>query len=331
MKKLLSVILAAALVLLSIPVSAAPISPCDEGLSLSATELVLPMFSSSTGERLRVYYDGELVPASYFTWSSTDTSVVTVNSQGSLTAVAPGTATVIVSDESSSAECVITVVEDDDFTRIADLPFTSLALPYYSEEVGIGPLGGAEPVIIKRFINPPSCSCENPPDPNDLIVDEGWLYTYAVLYRVHAVYGQTIHFTTSASDAEGHAAGAYITLYDQFFNIWDFDHGTASNPFGSVTLTSYEDGYFYVAITPINHTNDSYSGTICLNVYDPDAPDIVPGDVNSDGLLSFADVSSLYMFVLGLAPEASAAADFDGSGSVDFVDIAMLYQSILNG
>ena len=94
MKKLLSVILAALLAFSCLTASAAPRQsvPEADGLALSANELELPMFSVYTGERLRVYYDGVQVPASYFSWSSGDTGVVTVDQQGYLTAVAPGTA-----------------------------------------------------------------------------------------------------------------------------------------------------------------------------------------------------------------------------------------------
>lgn len=277
MKKLLSMILAALLAFscltgFAAPRAGGPVSPRAEGLTLSASELTLPMYSVNFGERLRVYYDGESVPASYFSWSSSDTGVVTVNGQGYLTAVAPGSAVITVSDDTGSAQCSVTVVNDDDYTRINELDHTTLALPYSSGEVGIGPLCGAQPVILKRFINPPSCSCD-PPDPNELIPEEGWIYTYAVLYRVHASYGQSIRFVTAPSNSDGpHATGAYITLYDQFFNIWSFNSGTNSNPFGSLTLDSYEYGDFYVAITPISHTADGGSGNISLTVYDVDHP-----------------------------------------------------------
>ena len=52
------------------------------------------------------------------------------------------------------------------------------------------------------------------------------------------------------------------------------------------------------------------------------------GDVDLDGKLTFSDISTLYMYLLGLvelSPEAASNADFNGDGFVNFQDISDFY------
>ncbi len=62
--------------------------------------------------------------------------------------------------------------------------------------------------------------------------------------------------------------------------------------------------------------------------------DKLPGDINVDGSVDFADVSCLYMYLMGTF-EATAQgvinADFNGDGSVDFSDVSELYMSLIAG
>ena len=58
------------------------------------------------------------------------------------------------------------------------------------------------------------------------------------------------------------------------------------------------------------------------------------GDVNCDGNVDFADVSYLYMFLIGsveLTPQGLANADLDGNELVNFSDITVLYGMLLDG
>ena len=339
MKKILSLILSFMLVFSGATIWAEPLQEYPEtavrgdGLELAPAELTIPMFSVYSGERLRVFDDGQLAPGEYFEWASSDTSVVAVSSNGFLTAVAPGSALVTVYDtDGRTAQCSVTVVEDSEFPTMNEVSYTDIDLPYYSEEVGIGPLGGGEHIIVKRFSRPPSCSNDDPVDPNAYIPEEGWICTYATVFRVHASYGQTISFSTAPSQASGaHAGGAYLTLVDRYFYVWDFDSGTSANPYGEITMTSYEDSYFYLVITPISHTADSGSGQVYLYVYDATAP-LAPGDVDCDSSVTMADVTMLAMYLNGedpyIAERGMLAADANLDGFIDIRDIAAVYSII---
>lgn len=339
MKKILSLLLILMLSFASVAVDAeAPGAGHkdlkDDGITLFPAVMDLPMFSTSSGERLRVMQDGAVVPAGFFTWSSSDTGVVRVSQTGALTPVSPGTAVITVTDEDGeTASSVVNVVPDDEFCTVADLEPIDLTLPYYCDEVGLGPLGGGTPVILKRFIVPPSCGDTPEPDPNAYIASNGWTYTYATLYRVHASYGQTIRFEASQSGSAGpHAANAYLCLFDMYFNLWSYSKGTASNPFGQLTLESYEDSDFYLAVMPIDHTQDSASGNIRLYVYDVTQP-YAQGDVNRDHAVTSSDALIVLRSVMGVAqlPDGGfALADFNGDGSVSADDALAIIRTAMD-
>ncbi|MBO6060812.1 MAG: hypothetical protein J6P98_01665 [Clostridia bacterium] len=331
---MLSCIQATAGVLEADSKTAAQIAPKDSGLELSRSSLTLPMYSSNFGDRLYAYDDGQLAPAEYFVWSSTDETVVTVTQQGVLHPVSIGDAAIVIEDdEGRTAQCRVSVVDDDHFPRVFELSFTDLDLPYYSEEVGIGPLNGAEQVILKRFINPPSCSDDNPPDPNDLIPSQGWVYSYAVAYRVHVSYGQSIRFSTAPSTAEGdHASSAYVCIYDCYFNLWEYSGGTSADPFGEVTLNSYEDNDFYVVITPVNITSAGSSGNIRFYAYDVTEP-FAMGDIDYDHYLTALDALQILRASLGivdLSRDQAELADINQNGEVDSDDALRVLRIAMN-
>lgn len=292
----------------------------EDELSLFPSSMILPMFSSSSGERLRVFAGGEAVPAELFIWESSDPGIVEVTQSGRLTAVSPGTAIISISDgDGGTAHAEITVVRDEEFATIGDLESTPLPMPFYSEEVGIGPLCGAEPVILKRFRNPPSCGDEPEPDPNALIASEGWTYTYAVVYRFHVHDGQSFRFITSPSTAPGaHASSAYICVYGPGEYLWDYNCGNSADPFGDLTVSFYEDADFYLVITPLSHTDDDSSGNICLYAYDLTQP-YQQGDVDMDHYLTSYDALTVLRAAMGLADisdESALLADIGGDGAI---------------
>ncbi|MBR3382416.1 MAG: Ig-like domain-containing protein [Clostridia bacterium] len=338
MKRTLSMLLAAMLAFCCLcftgprsrAASVFPKKDADE-IQLFPAEMRLPMFSSSSGERLRVFVGGVAAPAAYFSWESDDESVVTVGADGSLTAIAPGTAVVTVTDDDGgTASSVVNVVEDAEFATLADLDFTDLTLPYYSEEVGIGPLCGGQPVILKRLIIPPSCGDEPEPDPNAYIASQGWTYTYATVFRIHVTYGQHLHFAAGPSPAGG-AANAYVCLYDRYFNLWSYSSGTYTNPFGEVALDSYEDGDFFLVIMPISHTAEGSSGSIRLYAFDEESP-FAMGDVDTDHYVTSSDALMLLrgaLDLIQLSPASASVADMNGDGHTGSDDALLILRRVL--
>ena len=338
MKRILSIMLAAVMLLSCAWVSARPVTgaegthaaACDAGaydasicdaseeLSLYPSSMELPMFSYSSGEKLRVFSYGEIVPAEFFAWESSDTGVVRVDQSGYLTAVAPGEAVVRISDgDGGCAESFITVVDDEATPRLMDLDYEVLETPFYSTEVGIGPLCGGQPVAIKRFINPPGCGGGAEPDPNAFIVSEGWTYTYAVVYKFHVTDGLTLRFETSAAPGDT-ASNAYICVFDPYSYLWAYNGGDAADPYGKLTVSFYEEADFYLVISPRDHTDDAGSGNICLYVYDVTQP-YAAGDVDGDHYVTALDALTVMRAAMGLAEldeESAALADIGGDGFV---------------
>ena len=64
-------------------------------------------------------------------------------------------------------------------------------------------------------------------------------------------------------------------------------------------------------------------------------PPVLLGDVNLDGEVTFADVSTLYGILTGgggnVPEESMLAADLDGNGEVTFADVSALYDFLIRG
>ena len=99
-------------------------------------------------------------------------------------------------------------------------------------------------------------------------------------------------------------------------------------------LTAYAGQTIYIAIRHFNVTDMFYLNIdkVVVKAHEGSAPVGMPGDVNLDGQLSFADVALLYQYILGqadLSDEAAANADVNLDGNVGMLDVAALYQIVL--
>ncbi|MBQ2517834.1 MAG: MucBP domain-containing protein [Clostridia bacterium] len=66
-------------------------------------------------------------------------------------------------------------------------------------------------------------------------------------------------------------------------------------------------------------------------VYTADAPAVLIGDVNCDGVVTASDISSLFAYVMNagsLSEQALLNADIDGNGTVDATDASLLAQMV---
>ena len=113
-------------------------------------------------------------------------------------------------------------------------------------------------------------------------------------------------------------------------NFYDYD-GTL------ISTQQVEEGQAATAPAIPQHQNMIFSGwdrdfdciTGDLDVY---ALYSLLGDADCNGLVNFADISMLYIYMLGmgdLTPQGQLNSDFDQNGSIDFADISAIYMYIL--
>ena len=105
-----------------------------QAINLSADQNALPVGLSEQFQATGAYSDGTAVPlGAGLIWSSSDTSVLTVDSKGLATALAPGSASVTVQDPVSRAQGTLAVT-----VTTAVLESLSLSTPSASLPVGLG-------------------------------------------------------------------------------------------------------------------------------------------------------------------------------------------------
>lgn len=114
---------------------------------------------------------------------------------------------------------------------------------------------------------------------------------------------------------------------------------------GTVLLTkTVDEGGTVVPPTAPEHEGYTFTGwsgtyvsvmadSTVTAVYEANAPAVLIGDVNGDGIVSFSDISTLYAALTSdtpLSEECALAADYNGDGTVNFGDVAQLYNALMS-
>ena len=73
----------------------------------------------------------------------------------------------------------------------------------------------------------------------------------------------------------------------------------------------------------------AYIDNFTIYYIDELPPEMIPGDVDGDGIVTAADVTMLYNFLLGDNNEAPGSYDVDGDGVVTAADITVIYNILL--
>ena len=73
-------------------------------------------------------------------------------------------------------------------------------------------------------------------------------------------------------------------------------------------------------------------GTAAYTIHFPEEPEVIPGDVNDDGIVTIKDVTALIDYLLGGSPDDVniANADVDGNGTISIKDVTALIDILLS-
>lgn len=332
MKRTAAILTALLMLLTAGSALALPAQGADTGeeLCLDPSEMTIPVYSSVSGVRVRAYLNGVFQSAYNFTWSSSDPSKAEVDEIGNVYAVAPGTAVITASNGAGSASCTVTVVPDEGFPGVDSIDFTPVdAMPFTDAQVGIGPMYGAQPVIIRRFIPSPSCSVRIDDPGEGYDPDNGWAFTYAVGYRFTAEFDHTYRISVGRySGEQDHDVDVFISVYDSELNLTGYMYCSGVGEYPTLDFFQYYGGDYYVVLTPLYHPVQTGNGYVELSITDLDAnTGPLLGDVNFDGQVNSADALSVLRLAMDLVEfsnEALMYADVTGDHTVDSTDALLI-------
>jgi|GEM_PF-1651281 len=203
------------------------------------------------------------------------------------------------------------------------------------------------------YSNPPYCtayegegliyseSYHNTDDSGVVLTPDNWAISPAVTLPTGDaevyLYAQGQDGSGSGYDAEVFAiyvgtsqnTADMVKVSEDFVTEYGYQKFTAD-------LSDYAGQTVYIAIRHYNVTDMFILDVdnVVVKGHDGDTPPAgLPGDVNLDGQLTFADVALLYQFILGqaddLEPQAIINADVNLDGATSMLDVAALYQIVL--
>ena len=277
----------------------------DVTMTFSATSVTATLGQAFTAPTLSTTPSGLAV-----VYSSSDTNVATVNSStGSVTIRSKGTTTITASFEgndyynSSSASYVLTVVESGGQQGVSGTE----TFDFPNNSYGMTPLSG------------------NTPDynPNPTTINSGsvtltmvgnnssryWKTTSSYELRVYKACTMTISVPEGAKIKEIVFAGTAVS-------------GIQNN--GS-TLTTWNGSAESVTFT---FTGTQKINTIAVT-YESEQQTALRGDVNGDGQVTIADVTSLVNIILGSQGGDTSVADLNGDSQITIADVTSLVNIIL--
>ncbi len=279
--------------------------PADGVLTLNPSSLTVPVFSGYFGVKIHAYIDGVEQPPFSINWSSSSSYVASVDSVGCVYASSTGTATITArAQNGSTATCTVTVVSNSNYPNVNSLNYTQIGeLSYVNNQVGIGPLFGGEPVIMRRYRPGKDMKIDNPgSNPN---ANNGWAFTYATGFRFAVQAGHDYTVSTEAyAGQQGHNVEVFMSVYNSNYDLVDYAYSVHTGEYPSLNIRPTSSGYWYVVLSPVNLSNQWGNGYIKFKLIDPSSPpppDGMPGDVNHNGSIDIADAVLVLRHALGIA------------------------------
>ena len=300
-------------------------------LTLDPSSLTVPVFSGYFGVRIRAYINGVEQSPFDITWTSSSSYVASVDNVGCVYASSAGTATITARTQNGrTATCTVTVVSNTNYPNVNAVSFTQISeLSYVNPRVGIGPLCGGEPVIIRRFLPSKGTRMDNPgSNPN---ATNGWAFTYATGFRFSAQAGHDYTISVEPyAGQQGNDVEVFLSLYNSNYNLVTYAYSVHTGEYPTVNLHTTSSGYWYVVLTPVNYNNQWGNGYVRFKLTDPSAPppsEWLLGDVDHNGTVNIVDSVTVLRHALGLVmipDDALAQADVTGNGSIDVTDALMI-------
>lgn len=240
-------------------------------VTVTPSEITIPVLGSYFFQ-----LQAEVLPenASFptITWTSSDTSILDVSSQGMLKGIAPGTAEAIATTpEGISGRCTVTVLSQDDYPGVLSLDFTDVtnSLPFAESDIALGN-GNGQLILYQRGATAPM------------------QLGYAVGYSFTATPDQQVCFRTDWATDEHNESDKFDTYMflvdDQGTFITYNDDDTTNRPYSSITYTFTDDRTYYIIVVPYYQNKDGifrfYADDVTPEVTpvptDPTEPPVTP-------------------------------------------------------
>ncbi|MBO5466192.1 MAG: Ig-like domain-containing protein [Prevotella sp.] len=289
-------------------------------LSLDIETLVLTHGDKTT---LAVTLQPSNVSSTALKWASSDENIVSVDEDGTITALTIGDATISVSTTDGSnlsATCKVNV-KSKSITDFDNVVYFNDVIALKNKEMSI-PLN----LKNKKDITAVQFDLALPNGVTIAMDDKGTAYD--ITYVEERVDGTT-HTLNSALQEDGTVR---VLCYSTANELFLGNEGAILN--FPILVSDLESGAYNIilqniVITDING-NKSYIDAIgsILNVLEA-----TPGDANGDNEIDVADIVAVANHILGSSPEdfLVEAADFDSDGTVDVADIVNIANYILGG
>ena len=127
-----------------------------------------------------------------------------------------------------------------------------------------------------------------------------------------------------------HHTVTFVGMSGEVLSVQSVQHGQAATAPAAPEI----EGYTFVGWDRDNFDCVTYAMTRTA-IYEPCGPEpqIVPGDLDGDGIVTFTDIASLYLFLIGDGDIDEALlqnADFNGDGAATYADITDMYISLIS-
>lgn len=264
-----------------------------------------------------------LTPANVSTfeveWRSSDPTCVSVNNEGIINALKPGTATVTATTTDGtqlSASCIVTV-KDKGVDDIDNTVYTSNAT---------GCIGGTVTLPVKMKNNTPITGFQF-----NVVVPDGFEITKVTRgERIKTQLNGEYAFTFNSS---AQPDGSRFVLCYTSNNV---DIAGSDGEVALVTIqipSGIARGDYPIVLRDIELSKagsslitESVTSVLTIS-------DFTPGDANGDGRISVADLTAIASHLLGNSPDGfvETAADATGDGRISVADLTAIADQLMNG